>query len=552
MRLDRGSIKVEGAGAPTAWDGLLSLELAGAGAPRPGLTLDGATAQAELDVRFVDGRLSVSPRAPAALQLATLSWGDEVRVDGLLLRLEPGAAPLLSAEVANGHTRWRQHVSGSVAPFEAVATVGKTPLRLTGEVGELALELAGDGQGLRTGRVVLSGGAVRAPAHQLRLAGIATELALAANGLDPGQPMPVSIGSIVHEGAPPWFAPLRLTGSVQPQGDQVGFDLELARTAGEVTMRVRGQHDLASARGDAELDLPAVQFAPGRLQPAALAPLLAGVMQDVSGQLALDGTLAWGGGRDLRADLDLLVEDLGFSSGPARFAEVNGVVRFDRLAPLSTPPGQQLAVGLVDIGLPLTDGLLIFDLEPGQLVVEQLRWQFAEGRIRAAPFTIGSADLRFSTTLTAERLKLSEIFALAQLDGLSGEGTMHGTLPITIAGAEALITHGELVSDHPGWVRYRPAQAPAALQAGGENVNLLLQALENFRYEELRLTIDGRTDAEMDVGLHIAGANPALYDGYPIEFNLNLEGALANVLRQGLAGYQVPERIRERMQGFGR
>ena len=63
---------------------------------------------------------------------------------------------------------------------------------------------------------------------------------------------------------------------------------------------------------------------------------------------------------------------------------------------------------------------------------------------------------------------------------------------------------------------------------------------------------DGRTDADMDVGLHIAGANPDLYDGYPIEFNLNLEGALANVLRRGLAGYQIPERIREQMQGFGR
>jgi hypothetical protein len=207
---------------------------------------------------------------------------------------------------------------------------------------------------------------------------------------------------------------------------------------------------------------------------------------------------------------------------------------------------------LIDIGLPLTNGLLTFDLQPEQLVVEQLRWQFAEGRISAAPFTIGSAGIGFATTLTAERLSLDEIFALTELDGLSGEGTMHGTLPITVAGAEAIILGGELVSDGPGWVRYRPAQAPAALQAGGENVNLLLQALENFRYDKLRLTIDGRTDAEMDVGLHIAGANPDLYDGYPIEFNLNLEGALGNILRSGLAGYQIPERIRERMQGFGR
>jgi hypothetical protein len=80
----------------------------------------------------------------------------------------------------------------------------------------------------------------------------------------------------------------------------------------------------------------------------------------------------------------------------------------------------------------------------------------------------------------------------------------------------------------------------------------LLQALENFRYEALRITLDGRTDAEMDIGLHVQGANPELYDGYPIEFNLDLEGELANILRSGLASYQIPERIREQMQGFRR
>ncbi len=70
MGLDRGSIKVQGTGAPEAWDGSLALELAGAGAPWPGLQLEGATAQADLDVRLADGRLIVSPRAPATLQLA--------------------------------------------------------------------------------------------------------------------------------------------------------------------------------------------------------------------------------------------------------------------------------------------------------------------------------------------------------------------------------------------------------------------------------------------------------------------------------------------------
>jgi Dicarboxylate transport len=552
MRLDHGSIRLQGAGAPEAWEGSLALDLAAAGAPLAGLTLDGAAVRTGLDVRFADGRLSAFVREPGALQVATLRWGDEVRVDGLEARVESSSTPLLSAGLTDGSVAWQQHVTATLPAFEIAAMAGGTPLSLRAEADELQIELAGDREGFDTGRVVLSGGGVTAPAHEIRVSGIAAEAGLSAEGLDQGRPIPVSIGSIVHEGKPPWFAPLRLKGSLQPQGDQIAFDLALGRTAGDVEVRVRGQHDLASAEGNAEVDLPPVEFAPGRLQPTGLAPVLADVIEDVSGQLALDGSVRWGAGDGVRADLDLLAKDLSFTSGPARFAQVNGVIAFDRLAPLATPPGQQLAIGLVDIGLPLTNGLLTFDLEPGQLVVEQLRWQFAEGRIRAAPFTIGSGEMQFSTTLTAERLKLDEIFALAQLDGLTGEGTMHGTLPITVAGAEAVIDNGELVSERPGWVRYRPHEAPAALQAGGENVNLLLQALENFRYEELRLTIDGRTDGEMDVGLHISGANPDLYDGYPVEFNLNLEGALADVVRAGLAGYQIPERIRERMQGFGR
>jgi Dicarboxylate transport len=551
MRVDRGTVRLDGAGSAAGWRGGIELELTGAGEPAPGLRLEGVSARAGLDARFADGRLSLLARDPGTLRLEQLST-EQARVDGLELRWEASTVPLVSAELRDGGIAWQQRLAAQVPAFEAALPAGAAPVRLEGEIQQLNLDLEGEGAALGAGGIALSGGAVRLPAYELKLSGIAGEVALAAAGLAPDQTIPVAVDSIEHQGKPAWFAPLRLDGSAQPQGDRIAFDALIAPKAGGVEARLVGEHDRASGEGRARLELPPVDFAPGRLQPVALAPVLADRLAEVEGRMAMDGALRWGTGAGVGADLDLLVESLAFTSGPARFEQVNGVIEFDRLVPLSTPPGQQLAVGLIDIGLPLTDGLLTFDLEPDRIAVEQLRWQFAEGRIQAAPFTIGSADMRFSTTLTAERLKLNEIFALTQLDGLSGEGTMHGTLPITVARAEATIEGGELVSDRPGWVRYRPAQAPAALQAGGENVNLLLQALENFRYETLRLTIDGRTDAEMDVGLHISGANPDLYDGYPIEFNLNLEGDLGNILRSGLAGYQIPERIRERMQGFGR
>lgn len=550
LRFDRASIRAEGAGSLEQWQGTLDLDLAGGtGAPWPGLMLDGGTARAAFNARIDDGRLDLVAREQGALQANSLSWGDDVRVNGLTVEVQPGSAPLLSATVGNGTIEWQHQLTARLPAFDVILAAGTAPLRVAAET--FQVELAGGADGLGGGRVALSGGSVQSAAHQLRGSGIAAEAHLSASGLEQGRPLPISVAAIAHEGAPAWFAPLSVQGTLRPEGDRIAFEARLSQGTGAAAMTVRGQHDVASAEGRAEVDLPPVDLAPGQLQAGQLSPWLGEMVQDVSGRLALDGTIGWGTG-DLRADLALLLEGLAFRSGPTRFEQVNGVIALDRLAPPSTPPGQQLAVGLVNVGLPLTNGLLTFDLEPGQLLVEQLRWQFAEGRIRAAPFTIGSEGMSFSTTLTAERLQLNEIFALAQLDGLTGEGTMHGTVPITVAGSEAIIEGGELISDRPGWVRYRPEEAPAALQAGGENVNLLLQALENFRYEQLRLTIDGRTDGDMDVRLHIAGANPDLYGGHPIEFNLNLEGALADVVRAGLAGYQIPERIRERMQGFGR
>ena len=68
------------------------------------------------------------------------------------------------------------------------------------------------------------------------------------------------------------------------------------------------------------------------------------------------------------------------------------MVALDRLWPPTTPPGQQLAIGLLDLGLPLTRGLVAFELRPGPaLAVERLRWDFAGGTVGAAPFTVGSA-----------------------------------------------------------------------------------------------------------------------------------------------------------------
>jgi hypothetical protein len=549
LELASGRLGLQIEGGRDRWQGTADLELAGGGQPAPMVTAAGVTLSQKLALSFTADRLTLAAGAPGRLAAERLTWSERGRAGPLALQIKPGDRPFLAVTFGTDEgIAWQHALHAEGQAFELTAGI-KARARLA----DLSLTASGDQSGLTMAEIKVANSSLQLPDQEISLEGITAEVALSANGLAAGQTIPIAVSNISQGSKPAWFAPLTLNGTLRPQGEQIEFEARVGRPATDFALDLRGRHDLAHGRGRAELKLPALRFAPGKLQPRQLAPVLGQQVQDVSGSLALDGTLAWGAGEDIGANLALLLDSVGLTAGPARLEQVNGIVHVDRLWPLTTPPDQQLAIGLLDLGLPLTDGLIGFRVEPDRtLAVEQLRWSFAGGTVRAQPFRVGSATSAIRTTLIAEGIDLGQLFALTRLDGLSGEGKVHGSLPVRIEGGVATIEAGELETDRPGWLRYRPAQPPAALQAGGANVALLLQALENFHYEALRITLDGRTDAEMDIKLHVRGANPDLYGGYPVEFNLNLEGELGNILRSGLATYQLPERIREQMRSFRR
>lgn len=546
VTVDEAQIELVVEGSTQATQGTLGVELSDAGFAAPDLTLGGASLGQRLDWRYAAGTLTFHVAEAGALALESLTTPD-LRAGPLRLRLEPTDRPLLEVRINEAEPAWRQRAS---AVIEEAHLTAPAPLQLQSQAGAITLAAEGAGPNLRRAEVGLVGGQLHLPEHALALDGIAAEAELDATGLAPDQTIPITVERISHGGQPAWFAPLALQAELSPGAEGLAFEGTLARIGGGVTLEMRGNRQ-PSGEGRATVALAPVVFGQ-HLQPKDLAPIAAGLVSDVSGQLALNGELRWGTAGST-SDLAILVDQLGLTSGPARLEQINGVIRLDALWPPTTPPGQQLAIGLLDLGLPLTAGLTTFQLNAGpRLDVEQLEWRFAGGTARAEPFSLGSRLEGLNVTLGAQQLDLGQLLALTRLEGLSGEGKLDGVLPLRLSDGAVIIEGGELAATGSGVLRYAAGSAPTALQAGGEGVDLLLQALENFHYEALKITLDGRTDAAMDIDLHLAGANPDLYDGHPVEFNLDLEGELANILRQGVASYQIPERIRERMQGFGR
>ncbi|MGZ9189593.1 MAG: intermembrane phospholipid transport protein YdbH family protein, partial [Nitrospira sp.] len=122
----------------------------------------------------------------------------------------------------------------------------------------------------------------------------------------------------------------------------------------------------------------------------------------------------------------------------------------------------------------------------------------------------------------ADALDLQTVLDAANVDAARASGRVSGRIPVSFSRRGVAINQGTLASDEQGILTYRPAVPPAALQQEDGGIKLLRDALENFHYDRLTITLDGESGNEWNSMIHIAGKNPNLLDGQPLVLNANL------------------------------
>ncbi|MGQ9366071.1 intermembrane phospholipid transport protein YdbH family protein [Azospirillum sp. A39] len=585
LRLDvdaAGGIRV--AGWPLPGGGSTSGSGAGGAPSIPALPLDVAVQDSTLRVTWPGGAATLpvdltvtageSPDVHAALRAVELdaavtvdgrlrrdgSFTAAVTVEAAALDRLPGVTGLAGRAAVTGDVGGRldgAHLRLAVGDCLSLTAAG---LAVAGQRLELpgGLCLAGpeDGEavvlpldgGAPTLRLVATAPRVDLPGHGLSVESLRATATLQAGALTGD----ATAGRVAAGARPAPFAPFSL--SAHAEGPLDGTLALTARAEGPAGVRatVSGSHALATGEGRAELRLEPVAFRPDGLQPAVLAPQAAALLHDVAGTMAARGSFAWGA-KGLSTTGRVLLTDVAAASGPVAVSGVNGVVRLSSLLPPVVPDGQELAVKLLDVGLPLTDGVLRFGLDRrATLDVDRAEWHWAGGTVRARPFELPLAAPKGTITLEAVDLDLGAVLDLVEVEGLAATGRLDGVLPVALDGDTVRIDGAALSAAGGGTLRYDPAEPPAFLAEGepGSPTALLMGALTDFRYESLDMTINGVAGGELVVGLAIRGANPEFYDGYPVALNLNVSGALDRILRQSLDAYRIPDAVRERMLEF--
>jgi hypothetical protein len=488
--------------------------------------------------------------------LALAGAGDAITGAAAIgLDLAPGAGLQLPLSAGSFGLNAQLEVAGpeilvTLAPGPFALTLGEGPeaLRLEGSTPQARLRTRRDDTGaLAPFQVEASGGDLRAPTLGIAARGFDLDVTLDPPWQLEGR---VAVREVEDTRKPRRAPDFALEGHLEPRGSELGFELRATEVRKRLVLEAEGSIDPEARSGEARLRMQPLHFSRDGLQPAQLAPQLAGLLSSVAGTLEATGSARFSA-EGTRLSLDLAGRDLAFETRLAQVEGLNGALRFEGPRPFSTPPGQLVSIARIGFGLDLTDGLVAAALHPdGVVVIEKAEWQTLGGRVHTAG-AIDPKAPKQALVLEAEDLDLAQLLALVDLDGLSGEGRLDGTLPIERSSEAIEIVDGVFRARPGGRLRYQPGASADSLRRGGAGFGVVLEAFENLEVEKLELELDGDANGPMRLSLHVVGVNPDYQDGRPVHFNLNVESRLADLLRRSASAGGIPRAIEERLQRFG-
>jgi len=544
---------------------------------------DAVLARLDLEVEMTGGVLRVTPREDAAQELTAdhLSVAG-VDIDGLVGALRPLSAvtPLLvvdedgvhfdarlvdaSAGLRSGSARWvilapavELTARALVGAEQSLAIYAQAP-RLEGRV---------DGGAINAQASVLEASYSLAPEHQARVrfeglsmsgSALPGRIVRAAGEMDveldgAGQ---VVGGLAVLTGAEfddaeerARIEPLTIGGDMRVE-DGVAAGVFLAiNNDGRELVRAEVRHEFAQGRGEIAVSTPTFTFTPRGLQPSDISPMLQGLVVDATGVASAHALVSWDAtGLVARADADL--DRLAFDTSFGRVEGLSTQFVIADLLNAATDGPQQVRIASFDPGLPLRDGAIELELLGGSVVrVVGARFPFAAGELTIEPVDIDWSAPTQRVTLLANSIDLNALNELFQPPGLVVSGVLSGAIPVVARDRSVLIVDGELTAHEPGAISYT-GRASEGVASQDESTKLAFDALKNFQYDELRLTINGDVAGWLDVGVHLQGRNPDVYDGFPINFNLTTTAEFASLLaNQAFRGVDLNAVRRDALEG---
>ncbi len=269
-------------------------------------------------------------------------------------------------------------------------------------------------------------------------------------------------------------------------------------------------HDIGDGAGSTRISAASVTF-DETLQPYNITERARGMVENVRGSASVVADVTWT--RDvLSATGTISTTGVSFATATMPVVQdVRGAIYFDDLFNLTTPPGQNATIGLINPGLAARNGQIRFQLLPEQRVsIEQAEFEFAGGVLAMAPATVRLGEDETRIELTLRDVDAADLIANLNVPDLAATGKVEGSFPLRLTRQTAFIEGGVLRSQGEGGILSYTGTA-------GENVEgfsrIAFDALRRFNYDNLVLTLDGDLNGDVVSSIEFSGRN----SGRPVE-----------------------------------
>jgi len=309
----------------------------------------------------------------------------------------------------------------------------------------------------------------------------------------------------------------------------VRFVADLVVAASGAIVHLEGHR---SDRGEARISVrvPRVEFAPGRLRLGDVWPRLAAA-DPASGAVEAEARLEWRPKTGISGTAKVVLDGFSFGVGGTRIDGMSGTIELSRLLPPQTRGMQTIRIREIHPGVSFSDVVLRGALEAARrdggsrLALDVFETRFAGGRVIVDdavldPFApVNELEFRF------EEIDVERVFQMTNVAGVTGTGSLSGKMRVEMREGAVAVPEGRLAG-RGGILRIRSDSTASLLAGGGESVELLLDALRDFHYDELEMTIEKRFEGDTVVRLRLEGKNPTVLEGHPFRINVNVTGNL--------------------------
>ncbi len=289
-------------------------------------------------------------------------------------------------------------------------------------------------------------------------------------------------------------------------------------------------HDLDTGVGHADLDVPGILF-DSQLQPDKLTFFAQGIIALADGVVTGDGRIDWDGD-NLTSTGTFTTAGLNFDAAFGAVDGLTGTVEFSDLLGLVTKPDQKLKIGMINPGIEVYDGEVLFQLEADRwLRVNGAKWPFIDGTLEMLPtrMQLGEGAVR-RFTMKVEGANAAKFVQQLDLGNIFASGTFDGTIPLVFDQEGGRIEGGLLISRPPGGnLSYVGELTYKDLSAMG---NFAFQTLRSLDFTRMEIGLSGHIDGDILTTLRIEGVRQGKgakrnfitrqLGKLPVQFNINI------------------------------